>query len=903
MFRFAEISLHGWSVWSQVRVPLDRNVILVTGPNGSGKTTLLDAIRQLLNAPKLSSRRRLQHYLRRPDVPALIRAVVSNTTPEGGAPPFQHERIVSPEATLACALVPASGGSPEKRFAILPGRVSTEELRKLLLESRNFYAPDRYTRALERAGVTRSLMGILAIEQGRMNSLFDLKPRELFRHVLDMLGDQTVLERYGQARLRYEQTRLEVSRQMSGLQSLQVQLGEVKRRVQTREEWEQAHDKVDELKTRFPAAQLQALFRSRQEAALKITELRTKVRNGKAEQARLEKEASRALESEGSARRAEEAAQSRQSASEVTWGKAERESAITAERVHRFESLEREAAAMPKGDLKTLEKTVEQVRETDFAARRTFQDAEARARDATDTVNQLRNGLPVYPEPVRITLQALEVRNIRAKLLVATVDSVDVQLAQATEAYLGDARYALLVSSRDIAKTIEISRDHDFPGPVYDGVCVKEKASVGPLRLGPGAPAWLRQQLEGVRLNPDGTWADIRGIWVARPRGRVLGAQGIMAALSDAEAELTDAQTALAAAKKTTEEVSERRKGAEVALESEQRRQMLLAELQALPSARVEAAKAKATSEDAKRILTQAKTALAEAMTTFHTAERAREQAERDLHELGQRLRGETQALEESERSVSECDTKIRELEPRVSLRLLEQAQKGELDGPDTVEADLKRAEKGLEQLGDPPPPEVREESRHLQANVEEAERHVNERKREADQAQAELEECRKRYLEVVDGALQDYRRRAIELGHRANIVVEIDLPRLENEDKLLDEAIIQASFGFDGKDPLPLGDSSFSGGQQVIAGIILLMAIAETDGQGFFLLDEPFAHLSLDRVDDVGRFLRSARAQFLLTAPTTLDRAQLDPASIVIVLQKKRPEDPYAPDPLVAVS
>ncbi len=188
-----------------------------------------------------------------------------------------------------------------------------------------------------------------------------------------------------------------------------------------------------------------------------------------------------------------------------------------------------------------------------------------------------------------------------------------------------------------------------------------------------------------------------------------------------------------------------------------------------------------------------------------------------------------------------------------------------------------------------------------MRANIEEAERHLAARRREAAEAQAELAECRRRYLEVVSGSLNDYRRRATDLAAGAEVVVEMGLPRLADDDRILDEAAIEASFGFDGKEPVPLGDPSFSGGQQVIAGLVLLMAMAETDGQGFFLLDEPFAHLSLDRVDQVGRFLRASRSQFLLTAPTTLDRAQLDPASLVVVLQKKRPHEPLAPVPIVA--
>jgi len=205
--------------------------------------------------------------------------------------------------------------------------------------------------------------------------------------------------------------------------------------------------------------------------------------------------------------------------------------------------------------------------------------------------------------------------------------------------------------------------------------------------------------------------------------------------------------------------------------------------------------------------------------------------------------------------------------------------------------------------LGQAPAPEVREEARHLEGNIVEAETHVERCRRQAAEAQAELGECRRRYLDVVAGALEDYRRRVVALGAGADVNVQMRLPRLEDDDRVLDDAEIQAEFGFDGKDPLPLGDPSFSGGQQVIAGLILLMAMAETEGEGFFILDEPFAHLSIDRVDDVGRFLRRSHAQFILTAPTTLDRAQLDPASLVVVLSKKRPGDTYAPAPVVAVA
>jgi len=79
MFRFVELTLQNWDYFQNIRVPLDGDVVLVTGPNGSGKTTFIDAIRQLVGARRLSSKRHTEHYVRDPARFPLIRAVVSNT--------------------------------------------------------------------------------------------------------------------------------------------------------------------------------------------------------------------------------------------------------------------------------------------------------------------------------------------------------------------------------------------------------------------------------------------------------------------------------------------------------------------------------------------------------------------------------------------------------------------------------------------------------------------------------------------------------------------------------------------------------------------------------------------------------------------------------------------------------
>ncbi len=443
MFRFTELSFHGWDLWPAVRIPLDRDVVLVTGPNGSGKTTLLDGIRQLLNAPRLSSRRRLQNYLRRPDAPALIRAVVSNSPgggPGGGAP-FRRERITTPEATLACALVPAGGGAPEKRFAVLPGRPSIEEIRRLLLESRDWYGPERYARALEGAGVTRSLMSVLAIEQGRTNSLFELKPRDLFRRVLEMMGDQDVLERYGAARRRYAESEQEVSRQTYQVQGLQMELQGVERQVARLDEWERHRDRVADLEARLPAAELQVELRRRAEAGAKVPELRTKVRRGEGERAELEAKSARAREADARALAALEETQNAAARARSAWEEAHARHVRAGDRLAALESRLQEAEALPAGDAGAFAANFEEASRAFFAAESAAAGARAREQAARERVERLRAGLPVHPEEVDRTLAELEHRGIATALLAATVEAADPSLGEAVEAALGEARF------------------------------------------------------------------------------------------------------------------------------------------------------------------------------------------------------------------------------------------------------------------------------------------------------------------------------------------------------------------------------------------------------------------------------------------------------------------------------
>jgi energy-coupling factor transporter ATP-binding protein EcfA2 len=900
MFRFRELSLWNWDYWSAVRIPLDREVVLLSGPNGSGKTTLLDAIRQLLHAPRLSSRRRLQHYLRRPDAPSLIRAVVSNED-VGLGQPFRRERITTPDVTLACALLPTSSGAPEKRFAVLPGRASLDDLRARLIEPRgDFFAPERYARVLEQAGVTRSLMSVLALEQGRTNSLFEKTPRALLQDVLDMMGDRAVLERYREARSRYDESEREVARQGQELQRAQIELNRVGREVARLGDWERAADKVSDLERRVPAAQLQQALRRRADAAQKLPELRTKLKNGESERIRLERDRADAEGATGEAEATLEISRREERASTIALEQAARTEGVLASEVTTLEGAASELAQLPMRDLAALIKDEAVAARARMVAEAGAEQAAADEKEARERLAQLEGGRRAHPAAVEATLEALAGRGIPA-ILLATVVEAKADSAPAVEAALGDARWALGIAPEDEPVVLAIAAEHRFPGPVWSGATVATSEDVGPLRLEPGAPAWLLAWCGSVRLQADGSWIDEHGTWTAREVAPALGERGREAGICAAQERARVAAAALAPAHEALEAAVRTHSQISSALGEERRRRELSSRVATLPPMRValeaadkELKRARATHEEKKQEVIAATALLMRALAET-------ERAERGIEELDRRIEGERKALRETEEETVRIDAEIAVLTRSIGPDLRLRAERMELDSAETTEGDLRRARKALESMGAKPDPTVREDERHLRANVEEAERHVAARTQEAAAARQELSACRTRYLEVVSGALQDYRRRAIEIARGAQVAVEMDLPRLTDDDRALDDAELHVRFGFDGKDALPLGDSSFSGGQQVIGGLVLLMAMVDGAGRGFFMLDEPFAHLSIDRIDDVGRFLRSSGAQFVITAPTTLDRAQLDPASLVIMLRKKRPVDGHAPVPMVA--
>lgn len=919
MFRFIELEIHGWDLWPPLNVPLNASVVILSGRNGSGKTTMLDAVRQLLHAPQLSHRRRISHYLRRPNQPALLRAVVSNAADSKGRRPFERQQILSDEATLACALVP-DGGSPEKRFVVLPGRVGAEQLQRRLLEGRDWLGPEDYRRVLEYAGVSRSLMNILALEQGRADELSRQKPRELFRWVMEARGSQQVLERYTSARRQYEDSLAQVSNQSNQLSRREAELAGLERQVRRLDDYAHKQASVKTAEAIHLASQLQTLLAETREIERKLPETRTKVVNLTSSIERMRRELDQTKEKISSLKSEVEdlRQQARQAKDDCDSGI--HDHALLVSEVKSLSLDADEYSRIPKEDSESLSNSLTEVRRQKFTAEQRCSSTLSAIQETEQLISDLNHGVPRMPTEVRKTLTALIDEGIDYRLAAERIEINDQSWSAAIESALGTLRFAISVPDAKRGDATRVAQRHGFPGPIVsDSETLSTPTTGGVLQLGDGVPLWLAAWDREVRLstdeslptteltlNRDGIRKDRYGIWVSQVPDRVLGGNAVREQLKEAtdrlataNQELADAEQQLAKAK--NEEVDLDRR-----VEMQRRRSELASSVEKLLPKQSELAISEVSLERLKRERDTKANELRRSDDALQLATRELNDKQKDLEDREKDSEAARSTATDMERKLQELEPNSNNLRASIPADLIAKAESGSLPSATFAENDLKRSQDELEQFaneGPIPDATVREQARILQHNVEELQQHVRDRQNEADAARSELDHCRGDYLEVIRSTLHDYSRRARALGELASAKVEMDLPQLQNDDRVIDEAGIVVRMGFDGKEPTALNDNSHSGGQQVVAGLVLLMAMAETEGESFFIVDEPFAHLSLDRVDDVGKFLRRSGAQFLITVPTTLDRGQLEPASLVISLRTKRPDEAFAPRPLICHS
>ncbi|MGE0111021.1 ATP-binding protein [Aquabacterium sp.] len=924
MFHLQSLELLHWDYCQRLTLPLDGAIITVAGPNGSGKTTLLDAMRTLLGLD-CSGGRNYKTYARHANADsAWLRATVDNRprNRQSSNRPFARCLLYSDVVTLVCR-IDRNGGDWTRRYIMVEGDVSIEQL--IERNDKDWLGIDNWRKRLEGAGLSRAIAKVLALEQGQTDRLCEYSPKELLKLVFDVFGDQDVLDRYDEARNHQRQLSLEVEAAERELSHGKAQRAELDSRVNLFRQYELKCQERETLATEV--VPVLASHESRKALASKLRALhnqRLQSAEDRRQHAQVKADLLQRLQDQTHA-----AARVEELEAQVRTARQLQEDAREAERpvealVKRADELQ--GLAVVEGDGEKLTLRIAELSEHKQKLSTQWQRLQDQRDDAQRAYDALKGQRQAPPPPdVQRFRRVLDDAGIAHHLIADIIEITDEKWRAAAEGVLRGSRWVVVLDkATQEAQAMALAERERFRHYI---VADAEEAPAKPvsdsllavLKFSAPAPRWLLRQLASIRrvpsteagvklggewITPDAYHRDNRGgrsVWVD-PGQHQFGAAAIAGRRQSIEARLTQLDEEMTRLVRDQAFFDRQLQDARKSAEGHTAAAELLQHAATFEEARRQLPSLKHARAEAGERWQRAETQLKHAVIAQTNAQHAYHQTQDKLRHLEERSavfdREWLQRLDDLQ-GQSEMSRVVRQQFPArwrspAHLANLLNHYRNATQATFRAEAVERELNEGSWETDGT----VVEQLTLMNANVMRQEDELNQRKASNEAASIAVANARDRYTDVLRATVKRYRKNIIELGHLAGVEVNAELPHLEGDDTVLRQAELRVAFNFDGKGSIGLNDGEASGGQQVIKSLILLVGLMKDDEStgGFVFIDEPFAHLDVRNIQLVGHFLRSTRAQYVLTTPITHNVEVFEPADVTLVTAKKPKGARWAP-------
>jgi chromosome segregation ATPase len=924
MFHLQSLELLHWDYCQRVTMPLDGAIVTIAGPNGSGKTTLLDAMRTLLGL-ECSGGRTYKTYARHANAEtAWLRALVDNR-PRGrqnSSRPFASSLLYADQVTLACR-IERHGGDWQRRYMMVDGVQTVEQLAER--GDKDWMGIEAWKRRLEAAGLTRAIGRVLALEQGQTDRLCELSPKELLRLVFEVFGDQEVLDRYDQARSHQQHLLKEVEQATHELSHTQAQLSDLANRVNSYQQYQLRLKERERLATEVvPVLQWSE---SRQRTAQALRDLhrqRLFASTDKRQMAAKRAELHALFQATEAARQKLVDLEMQRKQARAAFDanrEAERPMELLAKREEELKAL-----AAVETDAAELMQRLEALSTQQHQLRESYTRTNDQARKAQAAMEAL-SGQRLPPPPAEVTRfrRALDEAGIAHHVLADCIDIADESWRAAAEGLLRPSRWVVVLArASDEGRAFGLaSKERYRHYVVADAESVPAVAPkdslLAALKINAKIPGWLLRQLGSIRcvkdteagskaggewITPDAYYRDGRGgrsLWV-EPRDHQFGASAIDSRRASLEKELARYDVELSRIAREQAEAERQLKDAQRAAQGHKAARELSeraaefaegrARLPALKQARIEAsARMSALEAEHDRALTQS----TRSERDYEAAQGSLKASEENVL----RVLREHESRRQDLALASKASREVRAKFPPAWVQPTKIAQmREEFENAKQAEIAARHVQAELDNGVWETDPQVQERHARMNVSVLEQSTQLDDRRASNEMARIAAFNARERYIDVLRATVRRYKKNVAELGELAGVLAQADLPHLDNDDMVLAQAGLQVRFNFDGKGEVGLNDGEASGGQQVLKSLILLVGLMKDDDSpgGFVFIDEPFAHLDVRNIQLVGHFLRSTRAQYLLTTPITHNVEVFEPSEITLVTSKKPRGERWAP-------
>jgi len=903
-------------------VPLDGDIILLVGPNGSGKTTFLDALRVLMNGQRLSKGRTLHHYIQKDVELAMIKGVVTNQL-VGTRRPFAHLGIYGDvDVSLICLIYNHGVDKIEKEYFILKGDIPVEQIKDL----KGSLRPLQYSRYLEEAGVSRSTLKLIALEQGQTDRIGQLDPNELLQLVMDITGNREIIKKYEEARLNYrrssqqliemrteynkicQQTR-QLEQQAKEAQTFKELLGE--RKIIEQEKlplarWYHCLNQIALVETSYQEIQqkkialekrIQTILQEQQTLQGKITQIEKDQQSFKQRQQEKDQELQRLHQQIG------------QSQSE--W--------------QRLDTLRQQAEEVHiEEDQATLQKELDQSKEQYYQLKNQLTQAQEQLQSLRKERDQMsRRKLPSFPDEVDQFRAVLQQNKIDHLLFAEGIEITNPKWQLAIEAFLGRERFSIVVHPKDFLRAKKLGEQHRYGFYIspFDSSALPSKihpnsalANVKPLdpriqgRLSGLNDILLVDTVEqghqypnDITITVQGYRQDRRGgIFIARDVRFYCGGLAIEKQLNDLNEQITtqkdlvDRLTAELQKINSKIQENEKKMAAFQIITQWQASQKRYEELQKQGEELLRVVKE----------LGQQRNQIATELEEFSESKTSVLTEQRELQREKDRIEREQRQLDDNLQEKQEMLQQLRWQKEELNKLIPAPGQAAytpdQLETPEWLNRKLQDLIQNIERFPGCKDLALIPLYEHEQKELESKKTQLDRQEQDQEQRTQELELCRKDYKEMIDQTINFYNKSVKELAILAGCKMRVVLEWGKGE-ALVEDAKLFVKVGFDQKHEVDIHDKSLSGGQDVISSLILLIGLSQIEeerGSGFFIMDEHNAHLDMLRIMEVGRFLRSTKAQFVLTTPTTENVAALSVADLIMTFSKRDAPSRYAPKP-----
>ena len=923
MFQIRELEMVHWDFWERISVPLDAQIVTITGPNGSGKTTLLDAIRTLL-ALKCSGRRDYKRYVRNAKASfAWLRGVVDNPKHASGDLYRVHPffPITTEKVTLFCR-IKKQGGDWVRHYAIAEGDVTLdEEVEKKL----QWIGVREYTQRLHEAGLTSAIAEVLALEQGDTDKLCEYTPRALLDLVFQVFGDKAVLDNYYETKLTLQEAEAELDSLAGQLTSLSGDVERMRGRANRYIEWEQTNEDIRRL-TEEVIPGLHLL-----DAQEGLINFRHQMRHHRKNCLIKERECSTQEEAISVLYTAFEEAKNQeiqykaayqevftqfQSARELI-----RDSERLIEEEKKLETLAQEKHGQ---DSLALGKKLVTLREQQQTLIQTLKMTKQEREECLTLRQLLQQGKASHPDFVDRMRERLDQAGIGHQMLSEIIEIKDFEWQGAIEALLAPYRYIILLQHpKDKREAWELAQRlqfRHFVVPDRESLPKIEKDSIlAVMEVKAELPIWLSRQLNQIkRVNSVAEGVLEEGDWITKdgynkerrgarfigidPRDYHFGEGARLGRLTEINRRLRELDGMIVENEKMLNAINQEVGTYQLQLDGVDAVKQL--------AARAEAFKmAKMGYEEKRTLVQQLGASLASLQVEVDTATDKRHKIDKELtaqrYQIEQLKKSVFDAREMLERYKSDLLRQIErirgmraELEVEQYAPLHLNTLRTKYGSVQAVHHIVQQQENKLAQGDWETDPKVLILREKLLKDFEGLQGEIALRRDEVERVRQLTDEARAAYIAKLKATLRAYSKNLLHLGALAGIEVEVEMPRLENDDVVLSSAGLNIRFNFDQKGMMGLNDGEASGGQQVMKSLILLIGLMmdDTHPSGFVFIDEPFAHLDIANIDRVGAFLKATEAQYLITTPNTHNINIFEPSGLTLATRKKQAGQTWAP-------